>query len=76
MNEIRQLPMTITQIAAMAKLPRHRVQYAVESRQIEPAGRIGAALVFDEAGVRHILSTLRRIERPDAQTIHITRGDR
>ena len=64
-----ELPQSVSQIARAAGVPRHRVQYLLTSRGIEPTGRIGQAVVFDATKVRRILSELRRIECPARQTI-------
>lgn len=42
---------TLGQISTQTGLPMHTVRYIVESRKIEPVGRIGGKRVFDDAAV-------------------------
>lgn len=48
------MPLTTGQIAERLKMPVHRVEYIIESRNIEPANRVGNIRVFDEAAVKLI----------------------
>ena len=53
--------MTLGEIAKKLHLPAHRVKYAIETYQIEPVCRIGIVRVWDEAGLEHIRSAVKRI---------------
>lgn len=48
------MPLTTGQIAERLKMPVHRVEYIIESRNIEPTNRVGNIRVFDEAAVKLI----------------------
>lgn len=49
---------TLGRAAAELGEPLHRVRYAVDTRKIEPAGRVGVYRVFDDAGVEKIRQAL------------------
>lgn len=54
---------TIGEIARRLGCQPSRIDYAIRSRNIEPAGRVGNLRVFSEANVEHIASELKRIRR-------------
>ncbi len=53
---------TVARIAEHLNVPRHRVEYLIETRRINPTDRAGQARVFDPLDVYLIASELRRIE--------------
>ena len=53
---------TVTRIAERVKAPRHRVEYIIETRGINPVGTAGIARVFDERDVDRIDRELRRMD--------------
>jgi len=54
---------TVHRIAEHLGVARHRVEYIIASRAIEPIGRAGIARVFDEATVDRVRQEIGRIER-------------
>jgi DNA-binding transcriptional MerR regulator len=50
--------LTLPQVAQRLGVPAHRVDYVVESRAIEPAGRLGRYRVYGEAEVERIKAAL------------------
>ena len=61
MSGVPSLP-TVGEIARRLHVPLHRVEYVLRSREVQPAGRAGNALVYSEADVAYVASELRRIE--------------
>ena len=53
---------TVTRIASRLGIPRHRVEYVIETRGITPIGSAGAARVYDSADVDRIGHEIRLIE--------------
>ena len=53
--------LTIGDVANAERVPKHKVAYAVEVYEIEPAQRAGIIRLFDDAGVAAIRAALRRI---------------
>lgn len=66
MNARQQRLPTVGTIAKELGVPLHRVEYVIESRNIEPLGMAGNARVFDEAAVVRIRSELARIDQDKA----------
>ena len=57
MSTIQKLA-TIGDIADRLRAPRHRVAYAIRSRDIKPVARIGGYRVFDSKAVSAVRSVL------------------
>ena len=56
---------TLSDLAETLGTPRHRLSYAVRSRQIRPAARVGHTDLFDrEAAARVELAVAEASERP------------
>lgn len=53
---------TVARIAEHLGVPRHRVEYVIDTRGIRPIGTAGIARVFDGSDVTLIASALARIE--------------
>jgi hypothetical protein len=53
---------TVGRLAEHLNEPIHRVQYAIRSRTIRPAGSAGNARVFDDEQVETIAATLREMD--------------
>ncbi|MEQ8770043.1 MAG: hypothetical protein RIB60_05995 [Phycisphaerales bacterium] len=53
---------TVARIAQHLGVPRHRVEYVIETRGINPAAWVGHARVFDPADVARVRVELDRIE--------------
>lgn len=53
---------TVARIAERFGVPRHRVEYVIDTRGLTPAGTAGIARVFDGATVEYIGQELRRID--------------
>ncbi len=53
---------TVAVIAERLGVARHRVEYVIRSRQIEPVNWAGNARIFSEASVDYIASELARME--------------
>lgn len=58
---------TLGQISTQTGLPMHTVRYIVESRKIEPVGRIGGKRVFDDAAVEAVKRAGEKIARDRAR---------
>lgn len=54
--------LTVSRIAERLNVARHRVEYIIRSRRIEPTGSAGIARIFSAADLRAIESELARIE--------------
>lgn len=61
MSSVPSLP-TVGEIARRLSAPLHKVEYVLRSREVQPAGRAGNALVYSDADVAFVASELRRIE--------------
>ena len=61
-NPIPTVP-TVGEIGRRLDEPVWRIEYLINSRNIQPAGRAGNARVFNEADVAYIAAELRRIDR-------------
>ena len=53
---------TVARIAEHLGVPRHRVEYLIDTRGIHPVDRAGIARVFDAGDVELIASALAHIE--------------
>lgn len=53
---------TVARIAEYLGVPRHRVEYVIDSRRITPIGTAGIARVFDETDRDLIEQEIRLIE--------------
>lgn len=53
---------TVARIADRFAVPRHRVEYIIDTRGITPRGTAGIARVFDAASADFIGQELRRID--------------
>lgn len=53
---------TVARIAEHLGVPRHRVEYVIETRGIRPIDRAGIARVFDAEHVALIASVITRID--------------
>ena len=53
---------TVGAIARRLGEPVHRIEYVIESREIQPCGWAGNARIFSEADVSRIASELARID--------------
>lgn len=62
MNDTSPL-MTVGRVAEHLGVPLHRVEYAIVSRQVRPAGRAGNLRLFDAEGVRQIAEALESVRR-------------
>lgn len=60
MREAQDELLTITQIAKLENEPPHRVGYAIERYQIQPAQRVGIIRVFTRDQLPAIRAALRR----------------
>lgn len=54
---------TVARIAEHVGVPRHRVEYIIETRGIRPAAWVGHARVFEPVDVDRVRVELDRIER-------------
>lgn len=54
-------PWTVARIAQHLSVPRHRVEYVIDTRGIRPLDRAGSARVFDVGDVAVIAAALARI---------------
>ena len=54
--------LTVGEIIRRLNAPLHRVQYVIQTRDIQPVGRAGNVRIFSEADVSFIASELRRID--------------
>jgi len=52
---------TVARIAEKLKVQRHRVEYVLDSRGIEPIGRAGIARIYSEDTVDRVASELTRM---------------
>ena len=50
--------MTLVSLASEFKVPVHRLQYLVKSRQIQPAERVGNIRLFDETALERLRAEL------------------
>ncbi len=53
---------TVGIIARRLRMPLHRIEYVISSRNIQPDGMAGNARVFSDAAVARIKSELQRID--------------
>jgi DNA-binding transcriptional MerR regulator len=53
---------TIGQVAEYFRCPAHKIRYVLESRSIQPTGRIRRTRVFDQTARDRIGKALREIE--------------
>lgn len=56
-------PWTVARIAEHLGVPRHRIEYLIESRGVRPIAWAGHARVFAPADVNRVRVELERIER-------------
>ena len=63
MSEVPHLTglLTVGGIAAKAGVPVHSVVYVINSRGIQPVGRVGQTRVFDPAAVGRVVAELARM---------------
>lgn len=61
MHNVSTLP-TVGEIARRTGYPIHRVEYAIRTRGIAPAGRAGNTRVFREDDVQRIADELRHMD--------------
>ena len=53
---------TVARIANHLNVPRHRVEYVIDTRGVAPIGRAGIARVFDQSVIPIIEKSLQDIE--------------
>ncbi len=54
---------TISEIAEMLGVGRHRVAYIVDRRRIAPAGRAGIARLYKASDIHRIAGELKRVQQ-------------
>ena len=54
--------LTVGTIAGRLNEPIHRVEYAIRTRDIEPAGIAGNLRIFNEEAIEQVASALREID--------------
>lgn len=52
--------MTVSQLATLLGVPRHRIEYLIRDRRITSASRVGNVRLYDEAACQQIRSELTR----------------
>ncbi len=62
MADRRDVLWTVARIAERIRVPRHRVEYVIDTRGLRPAGRAGSARVFDASDVDLIESIVARMD--------------
>lgn len=58
-NNVIPAVLTVGELARLLDVPRHRIEYAINSRRIRPMGRAGSAYIYSQAN----LARIRRVAR-------------